>query len=30
MGPRGAAEINVKKEDGTEPDLWVRLHRLEF
>src|SRR5207245_2187901 len=26
----GAAEINVKKEGGTEPDLWVRLHRLEF
>jgi class 3 adenylate cyclase len=30
MGPGGAAEINVKKEGGTEPDLWVRLHRLEF
>src|SRR2546428_2497294 len=29
-GPGGAAEINVKKEGGTEPDLWVRLHRLEF
>jgi class 3 adenylate cyclase len=28
--PGGAAEINVKKEGGTEPDLWVRLHRLEF
>ena len=29
-GPGGATEINVKKEGGTEPDLWVRLHRLEF
>src|SRR5437899_7106747 len=28
--PGGANEINVKKEGGTEPDLWVRLHRLEF
>ena len=28
--PGGAAEINVKKDGGTEPDLWVRLHRLEF
>ena len=30
LGPGGAAEINVKKEGGAEPDLWVRLHRLEF
>ena len=30
MSPSGAPEINVKKEGGTEPDLWVRLHRLEF
>ena len=30
LGPGGAAEVNVKKEGGTEPDLWVRLHRLEF
>jgi len=30
LGPSGAAEINVKKEGGAEPDLWVRLHRLEF
>jgi class 3 adenylate cyclase len=30
LGPDGAAEINVKKDGGTEPDLWVRLHRLEF
>jgi len=22
--------INVKKAGGTEPDLWVRLYRLEF
>ena len=29
-GPDGAPEMNVKKEGGTEPDLWVRLHRLEF
>src|SRR5436305_939154 len=28
--PDGADEINVKKAGGTEPDLWVRLHRLEF
>ena len=28
--PDGAGEINVKKAGGTEPDLWVRLHRLEF
>jgi class 3 adenylate cyclase len=28
--PGGATEINVKKEGGTEPDLWVRPHRLEF
>jgi class 3 adenylate cyclase len=30
MGSDGADEINVKKTGGTEPDLWVRLHRLEF
>ena len=29
-GPDGANRINVKKEGGTEPDLWVELHRLEF
>ncbi|PYN80186.1 MAG: hypothetical protein DMD96_14065 [Candidatus Rokuibacteriota bacterium] len=29
-GSGGAPEINIKKEGGTEPDLWVRLHRLEF
>jgi hypothetical protein len=22
--------FNVKKEGGTEPDLWVRLYRLEL
>jgi hypothetical protein len=22
--------INVRKAGGTEPDLWVRLYRLEF
>ncbi|MGH7344857.1 MAG: hypothetical protein ACREK4_08085, partial [Candidatus Rokuibacteriota bacterium] len=30
MGPGGEPELNVKKEGGSEPDLWVRLHRLEF
>jgi class 3 adenylate cyclase len=29
-GPDGADRFNVKKEDGVEPDLWVRLYRLEF
>ena len=29
-GPDGATRINVKKEGGTDPDLWVQLHRLEF
>jgi class 3 adenylate cyclase len=28
--PDGAGTFNVKKEGGTEPDLWVRLYRLEF
>jgi class 3 adenylate cyclase len=28
--PDGAHRINVKKEGGTEPDLWVQLYRLEF
>ena len=27
-GPDGDERLNVKK--GTEPDLWVRLYRLEF
>jgi class 3 adenylate cyclase len=26
----GGERFNVKKEGGTEPDLWVRLYRLEF
>jgi class 3 adenylate cyclase len=30
LGPDGADRINVKKEGGTEPDLWVKLYRLEF
>ena len=30
MGRDGAVDFNVKKEGGTEPDLWVRLYRLEF
>jgi class 3 adenylate cyclase len=29
-GPDGGELINVKKEGGIEPDLWVRLHRLQF
>ena len=28
--PDGSDRINVKKEGGTEPDLWVRLYRLQF
>jgi hypothetical protein len=28
--PGGDERFNVKKEGGTEPDLWVRLYRLEF
>jgi class 3 adenylate cyclase len=29
-GPGDEGSFNVKKKGGTEPDLWVRLHRLEF
>ena len=29
-GPDGGNRINVKKEGGTDPDLWVELYRLEF
>jgi class 3 adenylate cyclase len=29
-GPGEDNRFNVKKMGGTEPDLWVRLHRLEF
>jgi class 3 adenylate cyclase len=29
-GPDGANRVNVKKDGGTEPDLWVELYRLEF
>jgi class 3 adenylate cyclase len=29
-GPGDGGCFNVKKEGGTEPDLWVRLYRLEF
>jgi class 3 adenylate cyclase len=29
-GPDGTNRVNVKKEGGTEPDLWVELYRLEF
>ena len=29
-GPGGAERFNVKKDSGTEPDLWVRLYRLEL
>jgi len=28
-GPAGE-RLNVKKEGGSEPDLWVRLYRLEL
>jgi hypothetical protein len=28
--PDGSDRFNVKKEGGLEPDLWVRLYRLEF
>ena len=29
-GPGGDGRFNVKKDGETEPDLWVRLYRLEF
>lgn len=29
-GPDGADQFNVKKEGGSEADLWVRLFRLEI
>jgi class 3 adenylate cyclase len=29
-GPDGGDRFNVKKDGGTEPDLWVRLYRLEL
>jgi class 3 adenylate cyclase len=29
-GPQGGDRFNVKKEGGAEPDLWVRLYRLEL
>lgn len=29
-GPGAADSFNIKKEGGIEPDLWVRLYRLEF
>jgi class 3 adenylate cyclase len=28
--PDGGERFNVRKEGGTEPDLWVRLYRLEL
>ena len=28
--PAGGDTFNVKKEGRAEPDLWVRLSRLEF
>ena len=30
MAPDGSDRFNVKKVGRTEPDLWVRLYRLEF
>ena len=29
-GPDGSDRFNVRKVGGTEPDLWVRLYRLEL
>jgi hypothetical protein len=29
-GPGDGGCFNAKKEGGIEPDLWVRLYRLEF
>jgi class 3 adenylate cyclase len=29
-GPGGADRFNVRKDGGAEPDLWVRLYRLEL
>jgi hypothetical protein len=29
-GPDGAERVDVKKDGRKEPDLWVRLYRLEF
>jgi class 3 adenylate cyclase len=29
-GPGEGDSFNVQKKGGTEPNLWVRLHRLEF
>jgi hypothetical protein len=30
MSPDGGERFNVKKDGRAEPDLWVRLYRLEF
>ena len=30
MTPEGNERFNVKKEGRSEPDLWVRLYRIEF
>jgi class 3 adenylate cyclase len=30
MAPDGSDRFNVRKEGRAEPDLWVRLYRLEF
>ena len=30
MTGRDGDRFNVRKEGGIEPDLWVRLYRLEF
>ncbi len=30
VAPDGERRFNVKKEGSSEPDLWVRLYRLEF
>ena len=30
LSPDGGDRFNVKKAGRAEPDLWVRLYRLEF
>jgi class 3 adenylate cyclase len=30
MSPDGSGSFNVKKDGRAEPNLWVRLYRLEF
>ena len=30
MSPDGGDQFNVKKQGRAEPDMWVRLYRVEF